>query len=194
MLYMQVHKSKTLKLPECVLTVGALDGLHIGHQTLLKHARKQADKLGVPLVVYTFDPPPKVFFQHVQLLTPLPEKLAMLEVLGVDHVVIARFNAEYISQGVDRFLQELKDLNPLEICEGHDFRFGRGREGDINTLRKYYNVFILEPVVCNEGKSISSTRIRALFQIGEFEEANLLLGWDHVKKANEIKEKYTVKF
>ncbi|WP_153722029.1 adenylyltransferase/cytidyltransferase family protein [Sporosarcina cascadiensis] len=191
---MQVHKSKTLKLPECVLTVGALDGLHIGHQTLLKHARKQADKLGVPLVVYTFDPPPKVFFQHVKLLTPLPEKLAMLDGLDVDHVVIAQFSAEYISQGVEQFLQELTYLNPLEICEGHDFRFGRGREGNVHTLRKYYNVFILEPVVCSEGKTISSTRIRALFQMGEFEEANRLLGWNRMKRTNQVKEKYTVEF
>ncbi|MFC5588917.1 FAD synthetase [Sporosarcina soli] len=175
---MQVHNAKTLKLPNCVLTIGALDGLHIGHQTLLKHARQRAEKLGVPLVVYTFDLPPKVFFQHVKLLTSLPEKLALLEKLGVDHVVVAQFNADYISQGVDRFLQELKDLNPLEICEGHDFRFGRGREGDVHTLRKYYEVFILEPVVCAEGKTISSTRIRTLFQLGDFDKAYQLLGWD----------------
>ncbi|EGQ26901.1 FAD synthetase family protein [Sporosarcina newyorkensis] len=178
---MKVHKSKTLKLPECVLTIGALDGLHIGHQTLIKHARERAVKLGVPLVVYTFDPPPKVFFQHVKLLSSLPEKLEMLEKLDVDHVVVAQFNAEYISQGVERFLGELKDLKPIEICEGHDFRFGRGREGDVNTLRKYYNVSILEPVMCDAGKTISSTRIRELFEKGEVEVANQLLGWNQFK-------------
>ncbi|PID04208.1 FAD synthetase [Sporosarcina sp. P2] len=190
---MQVHKSKTLKLPECVLTIGALDGLHIGHQTVVRQAREQAVELGVPLVVYTFDPPPKVFFQHVKLLTSLPEKLEMLEKLGVDHVIVAQFNADYISQGVERFLQELTNLNPVEIFEGHDFRFGRGREGDVNTLRKYFDVCILDPVLCSAGKTISSTRIRELFSKGEVDEANGLLGWNHLTPVVQQNEKRLMK-
>jgi riboflavin kinase/FMN adenylyltransferase len=178
----QVHNSKILRLPGCVLTIGALDGLHIGHQTLIRHARQRALKLGVPLVVYTFDPPPKVFFQQAMMLTPLPQKLAMLEKLGVDHAIVAPFNADYISRGINMFLEEVRDLNPKEICEGQDFRFGRNREGDINTLRKYYDVSVLEPVVCNTGITISSTRIRSLFLQGKECEASKLLGWDEPVK------------
>lgn len=174
---MQIHQSNSLQLPECVLTIGALDGLHKGHQTLIHHAKRRAEKVGVPLVVYTFDPPPKVFFQHAMLLTPVDEKLAMLERMGVDYAVIAPFNAKFMTQSTSAFIEELAKLNPREIFEGHDFRFGRNREGDINTLRKQFTVSLLDPVRCEEGKIISSTRVRNLFAQDKTEEAYNLLNW-----------------
>ncbi|WP_240375862.1 FAD synthetase family protein [Bacillus piscicola] len=174
---MEVHRAETLQLPASLLTIGALDGIHLGHQALINHARKRAERFNVPLVVYTFDPPPKVYFQHSKLLTPLPEKLKRLEKMGVEHVVIASFDAKFLSKGTDAFIKEIKCLNPVEIWEGSDFRFGRNRDGDIHLLRKHFSVGIFEPVRCNAGEIISSTRIRKLLSNDSMEKAEQLLGW-----------------
>lgn len=176
---MQIHPPRTLQLPASVLTIGALDGVHLGHQDLIRQARERAEILGVPLVVYTFDPPPKVYFQHAIFLTSLPEKLRRLKFLGVDHVIIAPFNADYVTRGVRIFLDELKELNPAEIWEGSDFRFGSNRDGDINTLREHFAVHVVDPVHCHLGKVISSSRIRTLLIQDKTEEAAELLGWPH---------------
>jgi riboflavin kinase/FMN adenylyltransferase len=173
----QIHASGTLRLPASVLTIGAMDGIHAGHQNLLVHARQRADEFGVPLVVYTFDPPPRVYFQHTLLLTSLEEKLRRLEMLKADHVIAAPFNADFVTRGVGTFLKELFHLHPLEIWEGSDFRFGSNRDGDINTLREHFDVRILDPVRCGSGHIISSSRIRSLLLQGERLEAEKLLGW-----------------
>lgn len=174
---MQVHAPGTLQIPASVLTIGALDGVHLGHQELIRQARQRAEQLDVPLVVYTFDPPPRVYFQHAILLTPLPEKLERLRILGVDHVVVAPFDADYVTRGVNTFLDEIAGLHPREVWEGQDFRFGRNREGDIHTLRERFHVRIVDPVYCSSGKIISASRIRALLMQDRLEQAEQLLGW-----------------
>ncbi|MCH6268518.1 FAD synthetase family protein [Bacillus sp. FJAT-50051] len=174
---MKVHTTRSLQLSKSVLAIGALDGVHRGHQVLIQRARSHANKLGVPLVVYTFDPPPKVFFKNLLLLTPLSEKINRLKSLGVDHVIVASFDFNYITRGVDAFLSEISDINPLAIYEGHDFKFGKNREGDINTLRERFSVTVIEPVCCNTGIVISSSRIRNLLVQGSFLQAEQLLGW-----------------
>lgn len=178
---MKVHEPRSLILPGSVLTIGALDGLHRGHQKLIRKAKRHAEKMDVPLVVYTFDPPPKVYFQHVIQIMTINEKLKVLEELGVDHTIVMDFNANYISQGADVFIEELSYLTPLLICEGHDFRFGRDREGDIDELKRYFNVEIIDPVLCDANQIISSTRIRMLLMRGNTSVAMELLGWENFR-------------
>ncbi|WP_248923915.1 FAD synthetase family protein [Paenibacillus hamazuiensis] len=174
---MHVHAARSLRLPGSVLTIGAFDGVHKAHRELIATARSRADECGVPLVVYTFDPPPKVFFQHTLMLTSREEKLSRLKALGVDHAIVAPFNADYVSRGSAVFIEELEMLNPVEIWEGSDFRFGRDRDGGIDTLREKFAVCILDPVVCQAGCVISSSRIRALIENKQWSEAEHLLGW-----------------
>jgi len=173
----QVHAPRTLQLSASILTIGALDGIHLGHQELIRRASESAQKLGVPLVVYTFDPPPKVYFQHAIMLTSLSEKLERLKLLGADHVIVAPFDADYVTRGVRIFLDELKELHPVEVWEGSDFRFGSNRDGDISTLREHFTVHVVDPILCRYGKVISSSRIRALLLQDKREEAAELLGW-----------------
>ncbi|MCL6442261.1 MAG: FAD synthetase family protein [Alicyclobacillus sp.] len=174
---MLVHAPKTVQLEACILTIGALDGVHLGHQALIRQGLRRARELGVPFVVYTFDPPPKVYFQRVQLLSPLPEKLEKLGCLGVDHAVVAPFGPEYATLSAGEFMNEIGELHPVEIWEGMDFRFGSDREGDAELLKTRFQVHIVDPVCCREGKVISSTRIRHLFQENRNAEAQELMGW-----------------
>lgn len=174
---MKVHAPRTLQLPASILTIGALDGVHLGHQDLIRQARESADTRGVPLVVYTFDPPPRVFFKRTPMLTTLAEKVDRLRQLGVDHVIVAPFDADYVSRGVQAFLEEIVATNPLEVWEGSDFRFGRNRDGDIHTLQERFCVRIVEPIRCEDGQIISSSRIRELLHLNHLKQAQALLGW-----------------
>jgi len=159
-----------------VIAIGAFDGVHQGHQTVIGEAVERSKVLGVPSLVYTFDPPPRFYFQGVRILTPVEEKVALLKQLKVDHVVVAQFDKFYISRHPMDFINDLKDFCPLEISVGSDFRFGKNREGDINLLKKHFNLRVIKPVCCTSGKVISSTRIRELISKGHIQESLALLG------------------
>jgi riboflavin kinase/FMN adenylyltransferase len=166
-----------LSLLGSVLTIGTFDGVHRGHQALIRRAVHRAARAGMPSVAYTFDPPPKAFFQDAPTLTPLPEKVRRLEALGLDHVIVARFDAGYAARDAEDFLDEIADLGPVEVWVGPDFRFGRGGAEDTRTLGARFATRSLEPVRCEGGRTISSTRVRGLLAQGEVGEAERLLGW-----------------
>lgn len=173
---MKIHTPGTLKLKKSALTIGALDGVHRGHQALLLKTKERADMFGVPFVVYTFDPPPKVFFKKCQMITSLDEKLNRLKMLGAEHVIVGPFNEAFTNQSVSSFIADVQTINPVEIWEGPNFQFGKDRKGTIDDLRNYFNVGILNPLKCEQGELISSTRIRLLLQQGNYSLAKRLLG------------------
>ncbi|KON88726.1 FAD synthetase [Sporosarcina globispora] len=174
---MEAHIYSSLTLPCSVIAIGAFDGVHRGHQEVIKQAVKRGEFLNAPSLVYTFDPPPRVYFQGAHMLSSIHEKLPKLENLGVDHVVFAHFDHVYAQLSAGDFINTLSKLNPLEIIVGEDFRFGKNREGDIHLLKKYFPVRVIEPVCCSIGNRISSTRIRQLLSKGEVQSSNSLLGW-----------------
>jgi riboflavin kinase / FMN adenylyltransferase len=173
---LEIHAPGTIKLPASALTIGALDGVHLGHQALLLKTKERAKKFGVPFVVYTFDPPPKVYFKNCQMITSLDEKLSRLEMLGAEYVIVGQFNEAFTKQTVTAFIDELQLINPVEIWEGPNFQFGKDRKGTIDDLRAYFNVGILQPLQCEQGELISSTRIRTLLFHGNYSLAKKLLG------------------
>lgn len=174
---MKVHAPGTLQLPASVLTIGALDGVHKGHQSLVRKAKERAAELRVPFVIYTFDPPPKVFFKGCRLLTTLEEKLKRLKILGAEHVIAASFDETFASKEESVFIEELKAINPIEVWEGQNFLFGKNRKGDIEALRRHFKVEIFGSIYCEEGVMISSSRIRSLMDAGDHSQAERLLGW-----------------
>ncbi|WP_408011114.1 FAD synthetase [Pseudalkalibacillus sp. A8] len=177
---MKVHLAKTPTLQGSVIAIGAFDGVHRGHQAVIRETVKQGRIYKFPSVVYTFDPPPRCYFQGAHMLTPIDEKLHRIAELEIDHIVVARFDESYITRSSASFIKELARLNPVEIIVGKDFRFGRNREGDTRLLSKYFQVRVIEPVCCSGGTVISSTRIRKLVSQGEIKESISLLGWSHV--------------
>ncbi|MEH7335783.1 adenylyltransferase/cytidyltransferase family protein [Neobacillus drentensis] len=173
---MEIHTPGSLKLPSSVLTIGAFDGVHRGHQALILKTKEQAEAHGVPCVVYTFDPPPKVHFKKGQWITSLDEKLNRLKALGVDHVIVGQFNEAFMNKTGSDFIEELQFIHPVEIWEGPCFQFGKGRMGTIEDLKTHFHVGVLQPLQCEQGEIISSTRIRSLLKQGNFSLAKSLLG------------------
>ncbi|KSU63329.1 FAD synthetase [[Bacillus] enclensis] len=175
---MEAHVYSSLELPGSVVAIGAFDGVHRGHQAVIRQSVQRSRKLKVPSVVYTFDPPPRVFFQGAKMLTTVDEKLWKLKKLGVQHTVVTQFDEVYAKKSASEFIHSLEKLNPVEIMVGGDFRFGKDRIGDISLLEKYFKVSVTKPVLCSQGSIISSTRIRQLISEGEVNLSNALLGWD----------------
>ncbi|MEF7563580.1 FAD synthetase family protein [Bacillus infantis] len=178
---MDAHVYTNLELEKSIVAIGAFDGVHRGHQTVIKNAVQRGRKLMVPSVVYTFDPPPRVFFQGVRMLTSVEQKLSRIEKLGVKNAVVASFDEAYAKRSAYEFIRTLSKLNPVEIMVGGDFRFGKDRIGDVALLEKYFRVHVTKPVCCPKGSPISSTRIRGLISEGEVSLSNALLGWPSEK-------------
>ncbi|WP_373688793.1 FAD synthetase [Brevibacillus daliensis] len=174
---MIMSAEKIVSLPSSVIAIGAFDGVHQGHQEVINQTVRRSKILGVPSVVYTFDPPPRCFFKRVRMLTTVEEKIERILSLGIDHIVIANFDEVYTKRKSLDFVTDLTRLAPKELLVGKDFRFGRNREGDINLLSEYFPVRITEPVYCPDGQMISSTRIRQLLSQGDIQKSCVLLGW-----------------
>ena len=177
---MNVYYGSLPYVSASVVSIGAFDGVHRGHQKLIRQALEHAEELRVPLIVYTFDPPPKVYFQKMMRLCSLEEQLERFARLGVRHVVVQPFDSQYLRREAEDFHRDLEALNPLALWVGPDFRYGSQRKGDINTLRNRFNVRVLEPVRCGFGEVISSSRIRSLLQNNQQAAAYDLLGWEFV--------------
>ncbi|MDQ0257161.1 riboflavin kinase/FMN adenylyltransferase [Evansella vedderi] len=173
---MKVHQTKQLKLSASVVAIGAFDGIHLGHQAVIRELVKKSHLEGVPSVVYTFYPPPRSYFQGAKILTKPRKKIELIQNLGVDQLVLAEFNEKYLQRTAENFVNELFLLNPKVILVGDDFRFGYKRIGDVQLLKKYFTVQSVEPIYCINGEKISSTKIRELMEQGEYKQVDSLLG------------------
>lgn len=172
----RIVTDRQISLPQgSVIAIGAFDGVHQGHQALISDALVQARQLGLPSVVWTFDPPPKVVFGRAAQLIPLGQKLARIARLGPDYIVVASFTRCYASRSAEEFLADLGRLAPRSIHVGGDFRFGVRQSGDVCLLARRFDVSIRQPVTCAAGETISSSRIRQLRETGNFCDADRLL-------------------
>lgn len=167
-----------LSLQGSVVTIGAFDGVHLGHQALIRAAVTEGWRRGLPSVVWTFDPPPKVAFGRAGQLCPLAEKLKRIASLGPDWIVVVRFIRTYAERSAADFLADLAQLSPRTVHVGADFRFGARQAGDVALLASRFNVSLARPVLCAGGEVISSSRIRSLEGGGNRLAAQLLLGPD----------------
>jgi FAD synthase len=173
----RVHAAAELALPASVVTIGAFDGVHRGHQQLIGTTVERARTLGVASVVYTFDVAPKAFFGRAEPLVTLDEKLARIARLRPDAIVVAHFDEAYARRTADQFLDELEHLNPIGIIVGGDFAFGSCKTGGVAKLRSRFDTTVVPPVRCSEGVIVSSTRIRELRRAGAGGLAARLEGW-----------------
>ena len=173
--------------PRPVLTIGNFDGLHNGHRHLISRLVECARSMGLPSCVYTFDPPPRVVLaptRHQPRIQTWPDKVRIMGELGVDQVVVERFTRSFARHPPGWFVDEIlgRRIAPKALVLGYDFRFGSGRNGDVNTLREAVPDLPIEQVepLEMEGDIVSSSRIRALVTQGEVCRAARLLGCHHV--------------
>lgn len=174
---------RELKRP--VLTIGNFDGVHLGHQTILKKIVSRSKETGGSSVVLTFEPHPvKVIAPHkdIRLITSCEERTSLISAAGVDAVICVNFTKEFARQHPEDFTRDIliDKIGVSEIYVGHDYAFGKGREGTIEYLKelgKKYNfhVDVIEPVTVN-GDIVSSSSIRKLIAEGSVDKAARFLG------------------
>ena len=172
-------------LGRTVVTIGNFDGVHCGHHAVLATVTDRARALEFVSVAVTFAPhPARVLHpeRDLQLLTPLDEKLRLLEASGLDAVLLLEFTPEFAQTTAAEFARHvLRDtLHAAEVYEGEDFRFGRGAEGTLRSLRDMggelgFTVQSFQPVMLG-GKPISSSRVRSEISAGNISAARRLLG------------------
>ncbi|MBK8285711.1 MAG: bifunctional riboflavin kinase/FAD synthetase [Ahniella sp.] len=168
-----------------VLSIGAFDGVHLGHAALIERTVAHSRASGLTSCLLSFEPLPRAYFQKsgplVRLCSPR-EKIERALALGTDAVGLLRFNRTLADMPAETFIDEVLvgRLNAREIWIGPDFRFGHGRRGDVGMLEQHahrhgYQVSVL--AVQSEGdERISSTRIRSALLGARFSEAERLLG------------------
>ncbi|HEX4524824.1 MAG TPA: bifunctional riboflavin kinase/FAD synthetase [Casimicrobiaceae bacterium] len=165
------------------LTIGNFDGVHRGHQAMLARLSEAAEDLALPSAVLTFDPHPREFFAPGAApprLSTLRSKLEQFAAHGIAEVHVARFDAALAALPAERFIDDVlvRRLATRWVLVGDDFRFGRGRSGDLALLRQAATTFSVEAMstVVVDGERASSTAIRGALAAGELDHAARLLG------------------
>lgn len=171
-----------------VLTIGNFDGVHKGHLALFHKVKERARVIeGTPLVI-TFEPHPLKVLRPEEappLITPLPQKLELIEKAGIQTILCLPFTHEFARMKAEEFVRRIlvQDLGVREVVVGHDYRFGYGGKGDPEFLRNLaralgFRVHEVGPVHVN-GRLVSSTSIRNLIRSGDLARAKELLGRDY---------------
>jgi riboflavin kinase/FMN adenylyltransferase len=182
---MQHYRSlKDIQIERAWLTIGSFDGIHLGHQEILRQLTRGAHAAGSPAVVLTFYPHPAVVLgkrKRAFYLTTPDEQAELLDALSIDLLITHPFDQVVASLSAHQFLNRLIDhLGLSQLWVGHDFAMGHNREGDVPALRRLgelhdFQVQVISPVML-EGEVVSSSRIRALLAAGDLAQANRLLG------------------
>jgi riboflavin kinase/FMN adenylyltransferase len=188
---MQVHRNID-QLPSfrrAVVTIGTFDGVHTGHQQLIRQLKEQAALIDGETVIITFHPHPRKIVRGAQdelrMINTLEEKIGLLAWQKVDHLVIVPFTAAFSQLTAEQYIRDflLAKFHCHTIIIGYDHQFGKGREGNYRLLEELSKKegFGLQEIpahVCNT-ISVSSTRIREAIAAGDIATANELLGYDY---------------
>ena len=166
--------------PASVACIGTFDGVHLGHQRVISKAVQAARDADLPCSLVTFDRHPAAVLAPDRCpgaISSLQANLARFEELGVSIAVILRFDKELSETTAQAFFDEvvLGKLKAEELILGHDFAFGKGREGDAGWLQSRIKTEVVPPFEI-EGARVSSSEIRRAVECGDLEHARLLLG------------------
>jgi len=185
---MQVHRSIE-NLPgfkNAVVTIGTFDGVHMGHQQIIRQLKEEATAIDGETVIITFHPHPRVVVtsgKPVHLLNTLDEKISLLADLAVDHLVVVPFDEAFSNQLPEEYVKNFlyDKFHPHTLIIGYDHHFGKNRRGDYHLLEDYgsklgFAVKEIPEQVINQ-VTISSTRIREALLHTDLETANKYLGY-----------------
>ena len=177
---MQVFRHINQKYSPSFLTIGNYDGIHLGHQAILKKLISESKSNNILSSVMTFEPHPREFFSPKlapKRIISLREKLEYFDELKIDQVFIVNFNDEFSRKSYLDFIEILKkNIQAKKIIIGNDFRFGKQREGNIDKLiDNSVDVCVMNKIEY-KGERVSSTIIRDSLAAGDLKRAAMLLG------------------
>ena len=170
------------------LAIGVFDGVHLGHRAVIERALLDSRAANGTAVIITFDPHPARVLRPERaprLLTATKHKLQLIEALGSTHALVIKFTWEFADMEAEKFVLELHACcKPLrEICVGHEWSFGKNRAGNLATLKRMGDELGFDevgvPAVKVDGEIVSSTRIRAAIERGDFAAAARCLGREY---------------
>lgn len=183
---------------DSVVTIGTFDGVHIGHQKIIKRLVAIAHDEESQAVVLSFFPHPRMVLQKdtkIKLINTIDEKSQLLENFGIDHLVIKKFTQDFSRLGALEFVRDIlvNKLQVKHIIIGYDHRFGRNRNANIDDLREYGDVygFKITEITAQEidEVTVSSTKIRKALNEGDIETANAFLGYNFMLTGTVVKGK-----
>lgn len=167
----------------CIVAIGVFDGVHRGHQVLIRETVQQARMRGLPAVALTFDPHPMRVLSPEQapsLICSLQHRVERLSALGIDYTVVQPFDKAFAQLSAEAFIESIivRGLGAQGVVVGEDFRFGAERRGDVAFLRQHggFEVFPIPPVLDESGERIASTQVRQWIHSGDLKRVFDALG------------------
>lgn len=179
------HEFEKLNFPAMAMALGYFDGVHLGHQQVIREAKRIADSQGLKSAVMTFDPHPSVVLgktvQHIEYITPLDEKAKVIEEMGLDYLFVVHFTTEFSSLLPQEFIdQYIIGLNVKHVVAGFDYSYGKMGKGTMETIqfhsRSQFDFTVVSKLATPAEEKISSTLIRGLLRDGKVEQMPKLLG------------------
>lgn len=171
-----------------MVTVGIFDGVHLAHQAIIQNLIQKARLLSGESTIVTLWPHPRKVLDEgkdtIKLLTSLEEKISLLEVTGIDNLVVLEFDKQFASTGFEEFVKNIlvDNIKIDHLVIGFNHQFGKNREGNFEKLKSLserykFELTRLDPYLINSER-VSSSKIRKLILDGEIKKANNLLGYD----------------
>lgn len=170
-----------------VTTIGTFDGIHIGHQKILKQVVQLAEDKGYIPVVLTLFPHPRMVLQKddsIKLLNTIEERIALLKSFGIKEVIVKKFTKDFANLSAQGYVKQIlvDELNTKHIVIGYDHHFGKNRSANIKDLKAFAELydFKVEEISAQdiEDVTVSSTKIRTALNEGEVDLANSFLGYN----------------
>jgi len=181
-----------------IITIGTFDGVHVGHQKIIKRLISLGEKEGLTSIILTFFPHPRMVLQKdntIKLINTIEERSTILKQLGLNYLLIKEFTEAFSRLSAEEFVKQVlvEQLNAKKVIIGYDHRFGRNRNADIKDLMKFGEMFDFEVEEISaqdiDEVAVSSTKIRKALYDGDIRRANRYLGYPFMLKGKVIKGK-----
>lgn len=190
--------SEYISINKTFVTIGTFDGVHIGHQKVIKNLVRKAKKKNANSVLLTFFPHPRMVLQKgfdIKLINTIDERIKLLEKIGLDILIIHEFSKKFAKKSALDFVRNMlvNKLNISKLIIGYDHQFGKNREGDFEQLQEFghtYDFKVKEiPQQDINNIAVSSTKIRKAIENGEINKANSYLGYNFMLTGEVVKGK-----